>query len=210
VRHCRKTTLMVVLALLVSLSASGKSSKVVMSWKNPVYAGTKKFHRVLALGLSDNPVIRADFEDEMASRLPATDMELIPGNTILLRPEGAKFDLDYLRAQLREHRIDAIVVSRLVNIENTVTYIPGSPYMPPYYNTFYGYYGAVYPVVYSPGYLKKEKKVRVETTFYSISSTEGELVWTCITDTFDSSHEKKAVEKLVKLVAKQMQSEGVL
>ena len=81
--------------------------------------------------------------------------------------------------------------------------------MPPYYNTFYGYYGAVYPVVYSPGYLKKEKKVRIETTFYSISS-EGELVWRCITDTFDSSHEKKAVEKLVKLVAKQMQSEGVL
>jgi hypothetical protein len=201
---------MVVLGLLVSLSASGKSSKVVMSWKNPVYAGTKKFHRVLALGLSDNPIIRADFEDEMASRLPATEMELIPGNTILLRAEGAKFDLDYLRTQLREHRIDAIVVSRLVKIENTVTYIPGSPYMPAYYNTFYGYYGATYPVVYSPGYLKKEKKVRIETTFYSISSTEGELVWTCITDTFDTSHEKKAVEKLVKLIAKQMQSEGVL
>ena len=210
VRHSSKTTLVVVLGLLVSLSASGKSSKVVMSWKNPAYAGTKKFHRVLALGLSDNPVIRADFEDEMASRLPATETELIPGNTILLRPEGAKFDLDYLKTQIREHRIDAIVVSRLVNVENTVTYIPGATYMPPYYNTFYGYYGAVYPVVYSPGYLKKEKKVRVETTFYSISSTEGELVWTCITDTFDSSHEKKAVEKLVKLVAKQMQSEGVL
>ena len=209
-RHSSKTILVVVLGLLASLSASGKSSKVVMSWKNPAYTGTKKFHRVLALGLSDNPVIRADFEDEMASRLPSTEVEMIPGNTVLLRPEGAEFDLDYLKTQIREHRIDAIVVSRLVNVENTVTYIPGAPYMPPYYNTFYGYYGAVYPVVYSPGYLKEEKKVRIETTFYSISSTEGELVWTCITDTFASSHEKKAVEKLVKLVAKQMQSEGVL
>jgi hypothetical protein len=28
----------------------------------------------------------------------------------------------------------------------------------PNYNTFYGYYGAVYPVAYSPGYLKEEKK----------------------------------------------------
>lgn len=209
-RHFSKTTLVVVLGLLVSLSVSGESSKVVTSWKNPVYAGPKKFHRVLALGLSDNPVIRADFEDEMASRLPATEMEVIPGNTILLRPDGAKFDLDYLKTQIRDHRIDAIVVSRLVDVENTVTYIPGSPYMPPYYNTFYGYYGAVYPVVYSPGYLKEEKKVRIETTFYSISSAESELVWTCITDTFDSSHKKKAVEKLVKLVAKQMQTEGVL
>jgi len=181
-----------------------------MSWKNPVYTGSKKFHRVLALGLSDNPVIRADFEDEMASRLPATDMEMIPGNTILLRPEDTKFDLEYLKIQIREHRIDAILVSRLVNVENAVRYIPGTAYMPSYYNTFYGYYGAVYPVVYSPGYLKEEKKLRIETTFYSISSAEGELIWTCITDTFHTSHEKKAVEKLVKLVAKQIQSEGVL
>ena len=210
VRDSSKVILVIVLGLVASLSASRKSSKAVMSWKNPVYTGTKKFHRVLALGLSDNPVIRADFEDEMASRLPSTEMEMIPGNTILLRPEGAEFDLDYLKTQIREHRIDAVVVSRLVNAENTVTYIPGAPYMPPYYNTFYGYYGAVYPVVYSPSYLKEEKKVRIETTFYSISSTEDELVWTCITDTFESSHEKKAVEKLVKLVAKQMQSEGVL
>jgi hypothetical protein len=210
VRHFSKTILVVVLGLLASFSASGKSSKVVMSWKNPAYTGTKRFHRVLALGLSGNPVIRADFEDEMALRASATEMEIIPGNTILLRPEGAEFDLDYLKTQIREHKIDAVVVSRLVNIKNTVTYVPGVPYMPPYYNTFYGYYGTVYPMVYSPGYLKEEKKVRIETTFYSISSTEGELVWTCITDTFDSSHEKKAVEKLVKLVAKQMQREGVL
>ena len=208
-RHSR-TTLVVALGLLVGLSASGKSSKVVMSWKNSVYTGTNKFHRVLALGLSDRPVIRADFEDEMASRVPTSEMEMIPGHTILLRPEGTKFDLDYLKTQIRERRIDAVVVSRLVNVENTVTYIPGAPYMAPYYNTFYGYYGAVYPVVYSPGYLKEEKKVRIETNVYSIYSTEGELVWTCITDTFDSSHEKKAVEKLVKLVAQRMRTEGVL
>ena len=210
VRSSSKTILVVALGLLVSLSSLGKSSKVVMSWKNPIYKGPKKFHRVLALGLSDNPVIRADFEDEMASRVLTAGTEAIPGNTILLRPEGVEFDLDYLKTQIREHKIDAVVVSRLVNVEKTVTYIPGAPYMPPYYGTFYGYYSTVYPVVYSPGYLKKEKKVRIETTFYSVSSSESELVWTCITDTFGSSHERKAVEKLVKLVAQRMQSEGVL
>jgi hypothetical protein len=57
----------------------------------------RHFHRVLALGLSDNPIIRADFEDEMASRVPATQVGMIPGNTILLRPEGAELDLDYLK-----------------------------------------------------------------------------------------------------------------
>ena len=143
-----------------------------MSWKNPAYTGTKRFHRV---GLSGNPVIRADFEDEMASRASATEMEIIPGNTILLRPEGAEFDLDYFKTQSREHKIDAVVVSRLVNIKNTVTYVPGAPYMPPYYNTFYSYYGTIYPMVYSPGYLKEEKKVRIETL--SIPSVLQKANW---------------------------------
>jgi hypothetical protein len=136
---------------------------------------------VLALGLSGNPVIRADFEDEMASRVPATEIEMIPGSAILLRPEGAEFDLDYLKTQIREHKIDAVVVSWLVKIDNTVTYIPGLlicsvlqhllPLLPRRISW-----------VYSPGYLKEEKKVRIEITFYSVSSTEGELVWTCIAD----------------------------
>jgi hypothetical protein len=68
----------------------------------------------------------------------------------------------------------------------------------------------VYPVVYSPGYLKEEKKVRIETNLYAIRSEEGELGWTCITDTFNPSNLDKAINRLVKLVVKQMGSEGAL
>jgi hypothetical protein len=202
----------VFIALLTVLPATGKSSKLVMSWKNPEYVGGKKFTRVLALGLSDQAVIRADFEDALATQLERANMETIPGHTILLRPEGAEFELDYLRTQIREHKIDAVVVSRLVKVEHTTTYVPEVSYLPQfsYYNTFYGYYGAVYPMVYTPGYLKEEKKVRIETNVYAVSSTEGELVWTCITDTFNPSNVKKAVDRLVKLVVKQMRNEGVL
>ena len=205
----RRRILVIIITLFAVTFSSGKSSKLVMSWSNPAYTGTKKFHRVLALGLSDKTVVRADFEDELASQLRAPELEAIPGNAILLRPEGTHFDLDYLKTQIREHGIDAIVVSRLINVEITAKYVPGAPYMPPYpyYNTFYGYYGTVYPVVYSPGYLKEEKKVRIETNLYAISSTEGELVWTCITDTFNPSTKKKTIEQLVKMVANQMKSE---
>jgi len=51
-------------------------------------------------------------------------------------------------------------VLRLVKIDHSVTYVPGGPsFAPfPYYNTFCGYYGAVYPVVYTPDYLKEEKR----------------------------------------------------
>jgi hypothetical protein len=204
--------LAITLSLLMVALASGKSSKLVMSWKNPNYSAGRKFQRVLALGLSDKTGIRADFEDALAAQLAETGLETIPGNTILLRPEGTQFDLNYLKTQIRENKIGAVVVSRLIKDEKTVTYIPGTAYVAPfpYYNTFYGYYGAVYPMVYSPDYLREDRKVRIETNFYVISSQEGELVWTGVTDTFNPSKPHKAINGLVKLVVKQMQDDGAL
>jgi hypothetical protein len=204
--------LLVLTSLLAITLASGKSSKLVTSWKNPGYLPASRPYRVLALGLSDKAEVRADFEDALAAELAATGLKSIPGNTILLRPEGTQVNLAYLRTQIRENNIDVVVVSRLVKVDNDVTYVPGTPYIAPYpyYRTFYGYYGAVYPVVYSPGYLKEEKKVRIETNLYAIRSEEGELGWTCITDTFNPSNLDKAINRLVKLVVKQMGSEGAL
>lgn len=209
--YLNRRHLIAITLLLTVTSTWGKSSKLVASWKNPAYVAGRKFHRVLALGLSDKTVIRADFEDALAAQLARIGLDTIPGNAILLRPEGTQFDLNYLRTQIKEHQIDAVVVSRLIKVENSVTYVPEVAYVPPYpyYSTFYGYYGAVYPVVYSPGYLKEEKKVRIETNLYAISSGEGELVWTCITDTFNPSDVDKAIGRLVKLVIQQLQSESI-
>jgi hypothetical protein len=206
----RKISMLVLLSSLLGL-ALAKSTKLVMSWKNPGYASGKKFDRVLALGLSDKTAIRADFEDALAAQLAQAGVTAIAGNTILLRPESTQLDLNYLKMQIREHKIDAVLVSRLIKVEKSVTYIPGGPYVsPPYYTTFYGYYRVVYPVVYSPDYLREEKKVRIETNLYSTASPDGDLVWTGVTDTFNPSNVDKTIKALVKLVVKQMQSEGAL
>ena len=200
------------IAVIGITAAFGASTKLVTRWKNPNYATEKKPQRVLALGLSDKTKIRADFEDALAAELAEGGLEAIPGNTILLRPEGTQPDLDYLKTQIRENKIDAVLVSRLVKVEANTTYVPGTPYvMPsPYYMSLYGYYGTLYPKVYSPGYLKEEKKVRIETNFYVTSSEDAELVWTGTTDTFNPSNVDKAINALVKLVIKQMRSEGLL
>jgi len=206
-----------VLGIVIVLAAAtllfGKSSKLIMSWKNPAYSPTKKFHRVLALGLSNKTEVRADFEDALAAELSTKGYEAVPGNTILLRPAGTQLDLNYLKEQIRANRIEAVVVSRLIKVDNTVTYVPGTAFVAPfpYYNTFYGYYGALYPVVYSPGYLQKEKKVRVETNLYYVDGApDGQLVWTGTTDTFNPSNVHKAIKGLVNLVVTKMQKDEAL
>jgi len=127
--------------------------------------------------MSDNPAIRDDFEDAMANALKAKGVHAIPGHNILLRPKSANKIPDYLREQIKEHNIDAVITSRLVGVKTEVTYIPGQAYTVPYpyYNSFYGYYGAIYPQVYSPDYLREDKTVRVETNLYGTSTPEGNL-----------------------------------
>jgi hypothetical protein len=209
-----RTSRLIVLSifLFALAAASGKSIKMVTSWLNPKYQG-QTFHKVLVIGVAQDLEVRADFEDEMAAQIARPGMQTIPGNQILLRPDPkAKLDLVYLREQIRANQIDAVVVSRLLRIDKKVTTIPSSTYIAPfpYYYSFYGYLGAVYPVVYDPGYTEVNTTVAVETNVYATVAPDGELVWTGASDSFNPKSAKKVADDLVKLVPKQMEKDGLL
>jgi hypothetical protein len=157
--------------------------------------------------------VRADFEDEMAAQIARGGIQTIPGNHILLRPDAnAKPDFDYLRGQIRDNEIDAVVVSRLLKVDKKVTYVPSSTYVAPfpYYYSFYGYLGAVYPVVYDPGYTREDTTVSVETNVYATNKPDGDLVWTGVSQSFNPKSAEKVVDGLVKEVPKQMEKDGLL
>ncbi len=199
--------------LLALTAASGKSIKMVTSWFNPKYEG-QKFHKILVIGVAQDLKVRADFEDEMAAKIARPGIQTIPGNQILLRPDPkVKLDLDYLRAQIRSNRIDAVVVSRLLKVDKKVTSIPSSTYVAPfpyYYYSFYGYLGAVYPVVYDPGYTREDTTVSVETNVYATSKPDGDLVWTGVSKSFNPKSANKVADGVVKEVPKQMEKDGLL
>ena len=191
---------------------SAKSFKMVTSWFNPNYEG-QAFHKVLVIGVAQNLEVRADFEDGMAAKIARPGIETIPGNQILLRPDPkSKPDLDYLRAQIRDNHIDAVVVTRLLKVDKKVTSVPSSTYRAPfpYYYSFYGYLGAVYPVMYSPGYTREDTTVSVETNVYATSKPDGDLVWTGVSNSFNPKSAKKVADGLVKEVPKQMEKDGLL
>ncbi|MGB7436121.1 MAG: hypothetical protein WBR26_11335 [Candidatus Acidiferrum sp.] len=197
--------------LLAAWTVAYSSTKLVMSWKNPNYSG-QHFHRILVIGMSENPVIRADFEDALSGKITRDGLEAVPGNTILLRPDSPHVNLDYLKGQIHDNHIDGAIVSRMVKVDRTVTYVPGQSYAVPYayYNGFYGYYGAVYQQVYTPGYLRQDTSVRIETNLYSVTPPKEDLVWTGVSDSFNPKNADKAIAGLVKLVVKQLEKEAIL
>ncbi len=206
----KRTAILIAVLLAASAVGSCKSVKLVASEKNPTYSG-QRFRKVLVIGMSNDPAIRSDFEDAMANKLTRDGVVAIPGHSILLRPESANMDMDYLKAQIREHHIEAVLVSRLVRVEKDVTYIPGHSYTVPYpyYNSFYGYYPMAYRQVYSPDYLREDTTVRIETNLYATATPEGEFVWTGISDSFNPSSAKKAIDAVVKVVVKELEKEAI-
>jgi hypothetical protein len=207
------TTLTLALTFCVAaiLPVANAAAKLIVSWKNPAYSGPKP-HRVLVIGMSGNPEIRADFEDDLSAAIKGDGLEAIPGNTIFFRPHSGELDRDYLEGQIRDFKIDAVLVSRLVKVDITITNIPGHSYTVPYayYRSFYGYYGTVYQQVYSPGYLREDTAVRVETNFYSATPPNEELIWTATSDSFNPKSAQKAIDGIVKLIVKDLKKQAIL
>jgi hypothetical protein len=198
-------------ALAILPVANAQAVKFLMSWKNPAYT-SRKLQRILVIGMSENPEIRADFEDDLSSAITNDGLEALAGNSVLFRPHSAELDPDYLKGQIRDFKIDAILVSRLVKVDKNTTYTPGHSYAVPhaYYRSFYGYYGTVYRQVYSPGYLREDTTVRVETNFYAATSPDLELIWTGTSDSFNPNSAKKVIDGLVKLIVKELKKQNIL
>src|SRR5580693_306683 len=209
--NLRRQAVLILLAVLAALtSLDAGSTKFVFTWMNPNYSGAH-FRNILVLGINGKVENRAAFEDQLSAAITRPGIQAIPSYSLLPRPESTPIDVNQLRDVVRGQNIDAIVASRLIKIDKKVTYIPGQAYVPyPYYGTFYGYYGAIYPVVYSPDYLRVDKTAQIETNFYSAAKPDGELIWTGTSDTVNPQSPLKAIDAISKLIVQELEKEKII
>jgi len=203
-------TILILAVLAVAAIASAKSTKLMFTWTNPKYAGGS-FKNVLVLAMNGKPSGRAEFEDRLSAAIARPGVQAVPSYSLLPRPDSTPIDRDQLRDVVRGQRFDAIVVSRLVKYDQTTTYVPGQDYpLFPYYGTFYGYYGALYPVVYSPGYLQTDTAAQIETNVYSTARPDGEIVLTITSNTVNPHSLNKAMDAVAKLVVEQLEKNKLI
>lgn len=196
--------------LLTFVMVANAGPKLELSWKNPQYTGGQ-FKNILVLALNGNAASRAEFEDELVTAISRPGAPASPSYEFIARPNATPIDKNDLRELIKEQNIDAIVVARLTKHDLKTTYVPGEVYMPyPYYGTFYGFYDAVYPTIYAPGYMETEKEAQLEVNWYSTTPPNGQLVWTGITNTFDVGSTAKAIKELVKIYSKALEQENII
>jgi len=210
----RKTsTIFLVLSAFASLLLAS-APKLEFSWKNPG-APAGPFKNIMVLALNGKAENRAEFEDELVAAIAGPNQVAQQSYQFVPRPDDAPLNLKELKSnlklQIREQKFDAVLVARVVKKVDKQTYVPGEVYTPvPVYQTFDGYYEAMAPVVYTPGYMETEKEAQVEVNFYSTAKPDGELVWTGTTNTFDAKSPMKAIHELVKVVSKELENEKII
>ena len=198
------------LVLFVAMLSIASSSKLLFSWKNANYQSVG-FKNILVLAINGRASARADFEDRMVREISRPGVTVVQSYTLMPRPDATPINLDDLRGYVHDQKFDAIVASRLVKFDKKVKEIQGDDFpFDPYYGTFYGFYGAVAPIVYDPSYLKTDTEAQVETNFYSTAKPDGELVWSGTTDTIDPHSETSAVDGIVKILVKQFEKDKLI
>jgi hypothetical protein len=206
----RKKVLLFMAILAAATLSGAKSTKLVFTWRNPNFSGPKVTN-VLVLAMNGRASSRADFEDSLVAAITRPGVQAVPSYSLLPRPESTPIDMNQLKDVVQGQGFDAILVSRLTKYKKTVTDVPGQSYpLYPYYGTFYGYYGALSPVVYSPGYLQTDTTAQVETNFYSTDKPDGELVWTGTSNTVNPRSVTKAIDGIVKVVVQELEKENLI
>jgi len=186
--------------LAVAILAAGcATTKVTTAWRAPE-ARPITFTKVLALVPTDDQSLRRVGETEICKRVQPTSCT--PSYSIF--PQGALPPVDEAKARLRAAGFDGAVVLRLIGQREQQTYVP-----PTYgYGPGWDFYGRAYPMMISPGYVRSDTLVKVETTVYDL--TADQLVWVGTTETLNPKNVPELVDGVATAVAADMREHGLL
>ena len=186
--------------------ACGPTTNLTGMWEEP---GLKEqpFKTVLIIGMSEEEGKRRAFESEMQKQFETKGVSAV--SSISHMPLDVEMNEATLKQYFGDMGIDAVLVSRLVGVEQKVEYTPGYTYAVPagYYNGFYGYYNTSWGMVSSPGYLSTYEVANVETNLYRVS--DAKLVWSGVSETFDHADALDGIRSFSAVVVPSLTKKGI-
>jgi hypothetical protein len=183
----------------VLLSACSNTT-FVKSWKAPDAEAITpdSFKKVMVAVLVKDETTRRYAEDRMAKNNSAFH----PSYNIFTSKELMS-NTEYCQKLLAEQGFDGIISMQLVNVEESVHYVPGT-----YTGGYWGYYGYSYPGYYNPGYYESDTKFIITTNIFSLK--ENKLLWSGVTSTVDPTSIDQTLAEITDLVKKQMIKDKLL
>jgi hypothetical protein len=185
---------------VAALAAAGP--KFVSKWASPEARGVSfAGKKVAALIISEDESLRVSGEEALARELTARGIQGVA--TYRMVPREELKDPDRARGWFERGSVEGVVVLRPVSAEKERTYTSPTIWAAPYYGTFWGYYGYGWGAVYTPGSVREDTVVVVETLIYGVP--QNKLLWAAASQTKNPKTLQKFVADLVKEAAKEIQ-----
>jgi len=202
-------------ALAAAAAAACASTTFNTTWKAPD-AGPLNFKgkKVVAIVMTPDESVRYGAEDALAREINARGPVAVPAYSVI--PKELTKDKDKAKEFLEKAGVKGAVVIRVLGKDKEINASAGG-YSPvgigywgsPVYTAFYGggFYAYGWGGVYSPGYVRTDTIVSVETLIYDLE--HDKLVWAARSETKNPEKVGTFVQELSAKVAAQLKKEGL-
>ena len=160
---------------LVAAAALGMvscgSTELVHQWSNPAYA-SPSFKKVMVIGVTKQAGIRRTFEDEFVAQLKAVGVNATP--SYLYIPQDDPVGESVLKQALKEAAADAMIITRLVRVQQKTEIAPGY-YPPDPAMAVHPLYTTAWNDYYEPPIVYRSEIYTCETSLYD--TVKNRVVW---------------------------------
>jgi hypothetical protein len=193
-------------SLLIGLLVAGCSTTtpIVSEWRNPTYASAS-FSRIMIGGLGGDASTRRNFEDEFIVQLRAAGADGLASYRYV--PEGSDADENRLREAARKAGVDALILTRLVRVEEMTQY-SGSFAPPISFGVFGSNVGASWSGLGGAPSAYRVNEYTVETALHDVA--KNEVVWSGTTKTSETDGGRTAIKSAVEAVVKSLAEKNLL
>jgi hypothetical protein len=200
----RLTRLTVVVTSTALSAACYHSTELAATWHEP-NPKPLHFRKTIAVFVTKSETFRRTMEDKLAAEFPNTvaSYKVLKATDVSDGSDGAK-----IRQQLAREGFDGAIIMRVVNVDQRLTYTPGTYwYGPPYYS-FAGYWGTAWGYPYDPGYVNEDVIVSIETQIYSLQNDK--LIWAGRSETTNPRSVNRLGDSVIKHVKQKLEKQGFL
>jgi hypothetical protein len=193
-----------ILWVLGLLAGCSTANPIVSEWRNPAYS-TGGFQRIMVGGLGEDTSVRRNFEDEFVAQMRAAGVDATPSYRAL--SENEKVDDNRLKDAAKSAKMDAILLARLIQVEQKTEYGPG--YFP---YTSFGIFGSNVGAAWhglggAPSVYRYNEYVS-ETTLYDLN--KNDVVWTATIKTTEPENVRTGIRSYVEAVMKSLQEKNLV
>jgi len=201
----------------VLLLTACATTSMVDTWRDPNYKG-KAFRNFLVVGITKDPGVRRVFEDIFTAELRNRGLQATASYTVT--PPDQPVTKDLLTEAVKKTGADAVVTTRVVNIQQQTSVTPGYvdtygagpgpyPYAYPYMypqRDLYTYYGA--SQVIQPPTVQTYEVATLETVLFDVA--DASMVWSGTSTTFETNQTVTVSKDLSKLIIQSLVKAGLI